>query len=71
MTRTRQIVQHHGGLQNCDIAMVPHLLNWMPMAPIGCSGALEQMRGLAAKIRKEGGYLGRPMTRSLLAPFRL
>ena len=32
MPRTRRIVQHHGGLKNCDIGMVTHFLNWMPMA---------------------------------------
>jgi hypothetical protein len=40
VTRTKQIIRHHGGIHNCDVAMVTHLLNWMPMAPIGYSNAL-------------------------------
>ena len=55
VTRTKRIIHHHGGIQNCDVAMVTHLLNWMPMAPIGYSNALEQMRALVAKIGSEGG----------------
>jgi hypothetical protein len=65
MSRTRQIVPHHGGLRNCDVAMVPQLHNWMPTAPIGYSGALEQMRALVAEIRRK------PIAKSHLTLFQL
>ena len=34
---TRCIIQYEGGLENCDVAVLAHLLNDTPMKPIGYS----------------------------------
>ena len=43
---TRCIIQYEGGLENCDVAVLAHLLNDTPMKPIGYSKGLEQMKRL-------------------------
>lgn len=40
------IIQYKGGLDNCDIAALVHLLNDTPMKPIAYSKGLEQMKRL-------------------------
>jgi hypothetical protein len=43
------IIQWEGGLGNCDVAILTHLLNNTPMKPIRYSSGLEQMKRLVGQ----------------------
>jgi hypothetical protein len=40
------IIEYKGGLENCDMPALAHLLNETPMGPIGYSNGLERMKRL-------------------------
>ena len=44
------IIEYRGGLENCDVPSLAHLLNDTPMKPIGYSKGLEQMKRLVDNV---------------------
>ena len=50
VSNAKCIIQCDGGLGNCDVATLTHLLNNTPMKPIRYSSGLEQMKRIVNEV---------------------